>query len=356
MKKDIDIIIPACNAHNTIQKTLSSIASQTISDLLTVTIVNDCSEHDYSEFVKCFSPILDIREITLDKNVGCGKARQIGLDHTDSKYIMFVDADDQFANPFSVFSLYTNIEKGNNGKDINIVYGAIHEIELKTGTVKSVIPADHGTWLFGSIYRRAFIEANDIKFNHSSRGEDVSFNKICKLSSRPEQIGFIDIVTYLWTDANENRINNQIFRMLYAKIGYIENMIYVYHFLENKKRYNFSMDDLKLDAISNFVSLYFQYQELSEELEEIKKNVPMNELTASIHKIVDLYKELYDSTYAKYKNLISEDDISFVYNINLERMLHRGNFSIKGVSFFDFLQMFERGTHTYLTNHLLNLL
>lgn len=353
MEKQIDIIIPAYNAHQTIYKTLSSIASQTISDLLSVTIVNDGSERDYSECIQCFSPFLDIRELTLNKNVGCGMARQIGLDNTNAKYIMFADADDVFANPFSIFSLYTNIEKGNQGKEINIVYGSIQEVEIKTGTVKAVIPADHGTWLFGSIYRRNFIETNEIRFNNSSRGEDVSFNKICKLLSDPEQIGLINLVTYFWTDANEKRINSPIFKMLYAKAGYIENMIYVYDFLENKENHVYSADALKLDAISNFVSLYFQYLELFEELDDIRKEVSLEELTNSVTRIIDLYKELYDSTYAKYKNTISEDDISFVYNINLERMLNRGSFSIKGISFFDFLNMFDTGNHEELKNLIL---
>ena len=43
MEKQIDIIIPAYNAHNTIDKALASIACQNISDKIKVTIVNDCS-------------------------------------------------------------------------------------------------------------------------------------------------------------------------------------------------------------------------------------------------------------------------------------------------------------------------
>lgn len=120
------------------------------------------------------------------------------------------------------------------------------------------------------------------------------------------------------------------------------------------KRSNlYSADALKLDAISNFVSLYFQYLELFEELDNIRKEVSSKELTDSVNRIVDLYKELYDTTYAKYKSTISEDDISFVYNINLERMLNRGSFSIKGISFFDFLNMFESENHEGLKNLIL---
>ena len=65
MEKQIDIIIPAYNAHNTIEQTLRSIASQTISNLCRVTIVNDCSNENYSEIINKFIKLLDIREITL---------------------------------------------------------------------------------------------------------------------------------------------------------------------------------------------------------------------------------------------------------------------------------------------------
>lgn len=232
MKKEIDIIIPAYNAHKTIGKTLASIASQTISDLLTVTIINDFSDKDYSEYINMYSKILDIKEITLTKKYGCGLARQIGIDSTNSKYIMFVDADDLFVTPFSIFSLYTNIENKYNGNELNIVYGSINEVEIDTGKIISVLPADHGVWLFGSIYRRSFIEKNNIHFNDSSNGEDISFNKICKILSSPDQIGYLNIDTYFWTNANKNRINNEIFRMYYAKIGYIDNMIFAYNFFK----------------------------------------------------------------------------------------------------------------------------
>jgi len=67
MKKNrIDVIIPAYKAHNTILRTLSSIAEQTILQDVDVTIVNDCCpEGDYSKFVKMFSPYMSIKEIKL---------------------------------------------------------------------------------------------------------------------------------------------------------------------------------------------------------------------------------------------------------------------------------------------------
>ena len=88
--KKLDIIIPAYNAHDTLEKTLMSIAIQTYKDY-SVTIVNDCSIKDYDELVEQYSKYFRIEEITIGKNLGPGVARKIGLAYTKSPYILFID-------------------------------------------------------------------------------------------------------------------------------------------------------------------------------------------------------------------------------------------------------------------------
>ena len=68
--KIVDIVIPAYNAGNTIDKTLMSIAIQNIVDKLCVIIVDDCSDkenqdlyHKYMEmFKRDYSRMCDIYE------------------------------------------------------------------------------------------------------------------------------------------------------------------------------------------------------------------------------------------------------------------------------------------------------
>lgn len=355
-EKIIDIIIPAYNAHQTLSRTLASIASQSISDVITVTIVNDCSTEDYSKFVNIYSSVLDIKEIKLEKNVGCGMARQIGIDNTTNKYIMFVDADDMLASPFTCFALLKNIESVNNGKKLNIVYGAIHEVktDINNGGIVRVLKADHGTWVFGSIFRRSFIEDNGIRFNDSSRGEDVSFNKICKLLSDPDCVGLLDMVTYYWADYNTNRINNEIFQIMYAKVGHVENLLYVYDFLDGKTLPVFGDEDMKYDAIANFMSLYFQYTQLFEELDDAKEYISVEEIKKCIGDIIDMSNQLYQKTFTKYD--ITDDDISYIYNMNMEIIMKGGALSIKGVTFWDYLNAFGTGNYDILKEKLFELL
>lgn len=75
----IDIIIPAYNAHETIDQTLYSINTQINKELFKVYIVNDASNQNYSNFVDKYSNSLDIEEITIEKNSGPGVARNIRI-------------------------------------------------------------------------------------------------------------------------------------------------------------------------------------------------------------------------------------------------------------------------------------
>ena len=91
----IDVIIPAYNSHETIVKTLASLAMQLNRDELKVTIVNDGGK-DYADIVNIFKPLIDIQEIGYEENKGPGYARQYGIDNTHEEFITFIDADDTF--------------------------------------------------------------------------------------------------------------------------------------------------------------------------------------------------------------------------------------------------------------------
>ena len=87
MEKQIDIIIPAFKEQNTILRTLSSIACQSILNDIEVTIVNDaCPNGDYKKFVDMFSPYMKIKEIKMETNKGPGQARQFGIDNTSNEF------------------------------------------------------------------------------------------------------------------------------------------------------------------------------------------------------------------------------------------------------------------------------
>lgn len=314
-----DIIIPAYNAHNTIEKTLMSIATQTLSEHIKVTIVNDCSQKNYKNIINKYRNLLDIEEITLKTNGGPGHARQVGIDNTSAPFIVFVDADDMLYFPLSIARLFEEFQK-NPG--LNAVYGSTYEFSSEHGVIKYIEP-NKWTMVFANMYKRQFIEENNIRFLNTSAGEDVGFNRIIKLlcAEQQETICFIPDVVYLWTDANkDNRFNSYAFIHDTSKPGYLENLIYSH--LEAKKHDYMSYDVLVLDAVVNMCEVYFCYLDL--------KDFNPNNIPLYMHYAKRYYKEVYEqyipdipsemslqlfnerlANYILGKQYIHEDDISY---------------------------------------------
>lgn len=211
----IDVIIPTYNAHETIDKTLMSIAMQDYADKLKVYIVNDASKEDYQSQVECFSKFLNIQELKIEKNQGPGYARQYGIDHSYSDYIIFIDSDDVLLNFQAVTQLYKQITSG----DYDVVSGVFFE-ELDENFHKH---CNDTIFMHGKIYKRKFLLDNKIHFNNTYSNEDNGFNSLIILHEG--KIKFIDDEIYVWRN-NKNSItrrNNHEYSFMGIE-GYIYNI------------------------------------------------------------------------------------------------------------------------------------
>lgn len=138
----ISIILPAYNAQNTIKRTLSSIAMQENIDEIETIIVDDRSKYPekYDEIAKQFSHMMKIRVIHMDKNGGPGAARQVGFDHSNGEYIMWMDADDTLISADTIKTLKIVMDQ----KNMDCVYGKFLE-ENEDG---SIYPHEvHMVWI-----------------------------------------------------------------------------------------------------------------------------------------------------------------------------------------------------------------
>ena len=108
--KKITIGIPAYKAKNTINKLLSSLLMQSISEDISVIIANDYpADNGKYSYLKKLYPELDISILDCIKNTGPGLARQRALDACQTEWITFIDADDILFSPFALEELYNNI-------------------------------------------------------------------------------------------------------------------------------------------------------------------------------------------------------------------------------------------------------
>lgn len=302
----IDVIIPAYKAQNTILRTLSSIAMQSIVDDLEVTIVNDCDGIGYKKFVDMFKPYMKIRELVMPKNGGPGDARQYGIDHTTNPLMTFIDADDTFAGAFALKILREQLL----AEDHNVVcIGSFIEDQLKI-----YIPHQNDTvWMFGKLYKRAFIDRYKIRFKEGSRAnEDAGFNMLCKLFSNPnEQIKFIADTTYFWHFKEDSitRINNAQYSYDQSFVGYTANMIYAIKRAESVNPLNPNLMPLKLMILGQLYEYYI------ETVARDKRFIEQN---------FNCCKEYYNEVYKEIEPKINDEVLGQMYN-EVMRNAYMGN-------------------------------
>ena len=183
----LSIIIPVYNIKQYLSKCLNSILEQSFKDF-EIICVNDGSTDNSLAILQEFKD-KDERIIIIDKkNEGSGVARNTALDIAKGEYVYFVDGDDWLENDalekiiskadelqtdiliFGGLSYYEN--KGQNGgysanklpkKYLNRIFSAK---DIK----KDIFKFPSTAWT--KLYRRDFLEKNDIKFQLIKAGQD----------------------------------------------------------------------------------------------------------------------------------------------------------------------------------------
>ena len=284
----IDIIIPAYNAHSTIIQSLSSIAIQTIRDKCKVYIVDDCSTKNYNKEVKVFKGIFDIVQLKTEKNRGAGYARQFGIDNSSSKYIVFLDSDDLFHDCFALERLLNAIEDSS----CDLVAGAFIN-EGKTPN-ETFIASDNAVFgcLHGKIYRRKFIEDNNIRFNYTRYSEDNSFGGI--VANTSDKIKVIGDVVYVYK-YNQNSLTSDNKKLIRIHTAYLHNMLWLAKQLEMRNVDQASINSVMLNSYVyifheiiehrdvDFSSLYYQCFMFEEYFKKISKTISIDNLVSYLN-------------------------------------------------------------------------
>lgn len=276
-RKVIDLVIPCYKAKNTLIRLLASVVTQTMSSNMNIIIVQDCDEEDYSDIIALFNKMLTIKLVKLEDNRGPGVCRRIGRKSGKCKYIMYMDADDTFQNPFAVEELYTAIEGGK--------FDAVNSIFLEQcNDAPTFISHDNDdwVWMFGKIYRRKFLEDNNIEMNDSRANEDTGFNAVVRSVGKT---AFLPDVTYIWHYKEESitRKDGGIYRFTGIK-GWLYNVKWA---IDNMIRLNTEEEKIKEFVADNIISTYVWFLEFIED-NDIRVNV--DEYKKWVHKYyIDIY-------------------------------------------------------------------
>lgn len=103
---DLTIIVCVYNAAAYISDTLRDIEAQTFRQFKLL-LIDDCSTDNTVELIEefCNKSSLPAELIKLSVNKGIANARNYGLNHSTTKYVLFIDGDDRLS-PFIVEKLY----------------------------------------------------------------------------------------------------------------------------------------------------------------------------------------------------------------------------------------------------------
>ena len=195
MSYSMSIIIPVYNCEDYIRRGIDSIVNQTFPfNELEIIIINDNSTDSSLKILKEYDGEFDnIVLINLEKNHGnTSYPRNLWIEHSSADYIMFMDIDD-FYEVKACEILFENAIK----HDSDIVSGRFYKlydnIKVKPAEpeknffIKDITenPELLGQTLFlwNKIFKKSFLERNNIKFTESGVG-DIVFTSQCFLLAK----------------------------------------------------------------------------------------------------------------------------------------------------------------------------
>ena len=265
--KTLSIIIPQYNETEQDMFALLSILNLQEDcdfDDFDVTIVNDCSDVEISDEYLAQFKNLHINTARMAVNGGCGLARQFGVDHTESEYVMFIDADDLVYSITTITKLLRQLKE--------------HRPDVLRGYYLQEAPATDGsfrflkynaiTWVHSKVYKREYLEKYKITFPDYRVNEDGYFNTV--VFNLPADVLDVDDFMIIYR-FNKNSITRQDASNFFTKSQ-------KYMFLGKddafeKCKHYMTEEDQERMAIQILTFFYFQAQTRTEEdLEPFAEN------------------------------------------------------------------------------------
>lgn len=126
----VSVVMPNYNGHRFVEQAIDSVLTQTYKKFELI-IVDDCSKDDSLQLIRQKAKSDNrIRIITLKKNAGVAKARNIGIAEAKGEYIALLDNDDLWVDD----KLERQLSIAKKGADI--VYCSYDFIDEQNNTIK----------------------------------------------------------------------------------------------------------------------------------------------------------------------------------------------------------------------------
>lgn len=186
------VIMPVYNVRDYLENAVNCILDQTFSEWELI-LVNDGSTDGSGELCNKLSYQDQRIKVFHQENKGSGPARQLGLDNANGDYIVFVDPDDRLSSnallenkkllkkyqPDILFNGYTQetLDAYGNPVQVEHLFDKVRYLK-RDEFIKSYKKLEKVSTkaLWCKVYRRSFLQDNEIEFPDQRVGQDALFN------------------------------------------------------------------------------------------------------------------------------------------------------------------------------------
>lgn len=233
----ITITIPIFNAEKYLKDLLESIIHQTMNyNDIEVIMVDDASTDHTREIMEEYARKYEnfISVTLLENHKIAGTARNEGIKRARGKYLMFADSDDFFTKD-ACQMMYEAMEQKqadfitanyiNADQDGNVWDVPIFDDKKYRDFKLSITDYNESFFILNSsvcnkIFRRSFVEENDIQFLEGVPGEDAFFTTSCFMKAK--NVYYLSKVMYCYRQRNRNNKTKSV--SFYCSKDYFERI------------------------------------------------------------------------------------------------------------------------------------
>ncbi len=311
----ISIVIACYNVSKYIETCLNSILKQTYKNI-EIIVVNDCSTDDTLKILKKYKTnYTNINIIDSKKNYGLGKSRNLGMNKTTGKYIMFLDSDD-YIEKNAIELLHNKAVKENSEiviYDYFMVYPnknkyIYHNKEKNLHLILKNI--NDSAW--NKLYLKSFLVKYKIKFLENTNYDDLHY----ALSYVPyiKNISYLNIPLYHYIQRKNSLANKpdtikNIYIVLDAILVYYKKNDIFYKYIEELE-YRF------IRALMG--TTYSRICKIKDKKK--RKAYLLENWNYMINNFPNWKKNKYLKTFS-FKNIFFKTLYYFIYNLQIPRFL-----------------------------------
>lgn len=226
----ISVIVPVYNAEKYLDRCFSSILGQTFTDF-ELLLVDDGSTDSSGDICDRLAQSDSRVRVIHKPNGGVSSARNVGIDKSIGKKIVFVDADDDI--PINALESFIEYDEDLVISNMIIIYEEPIKLNIDNQIFQSseyheLIEKYHNTTIlravYGKLYYRDILINNNIRFDENIHwGEDRLF--VLHVLKHCRNVRLIPNVTYSYYFPTQGRIYKFSLEEYYHDIAAIENAL-----------------------------------------------------------------------------------------------------------------------------------